>query len=144
MKLLTLSLLAVAALTAPAFAACQNYPIITPDNAPVSRTQVVTGGGAGNGSLDPRGPRLSSACQSGSTHPWAEGMQREGGACDRMANLKSLSEKAPEHVRAYVTLDGVVADIARHRDGFNSPIAIPLLGVVVGFNPTTGYIPGAC
>lgn len=124
MKLLTLSLLAVVALTAPAFAACQNYPIVTPDNAPVSRVAF----GASNGNLGGTAYTKATFCP----------RIHAAGTCTG----ESLSEKVNSH--GYVTLDGLVADIERHRNGFNSPIAIPFLGVVAGFNPTTGYIPGAC
>jgi hypothetical protein len=41
-----------------------------------------------------------------------------------------------------------VPDIIEHRNGFNSPVAIPKLGVVKGFNPWPGNAgaiqPGAC
>lgn len=127
MKLLTLSILALAALTAPAFAACQNYPIVTADNAPVDRTKVVASGVSNLG---------GTAYTKATFCPEAAA----AGTCTG----ESLSERVNSTAIPYVTLDGVVADIERHRNGFNSPVAIPFLGVVVGFNPTTGYIPGAC
>lgn len=139
MKLLTLSLLAVVALTAPAFAACQNYPIVTPDDAPVNR--VAFGGSDSNGAIDARGARHGTCNPKAADFDAAAKRNRPGGFCDYAANLKSQSDKVSTH--AYVTLDGVVADILRHRDGIAIP-AIPALNIPATFIPTTGYLPGAC
>lgn len=123
MKLTTASILAMVAMTAPAFAACQNYPIVTPDNAPVSRTETVNAGS--NASLGGTAYTKATFCP----------VAAAAGTCTG----ESLSEKVNSYVRAYVTLDGVVADIERHRNGFFIPLPGPDL-----FVPTTGYIPGAC
>jgi hypothetical protein len=114
MKLTTATILAIVAMTAPAFAACKNYPIVTPDDAPVTRI-----GGGSNANLNGTAYTKATFCPAAAA----------AGTCTG----ESLSEKVNTH--AYVTFDGVVADIERHRNGLQ-------IGPV--FIPTTGYIPGAC
>lgn len=123
MKSILLATAALAMMSAPAFAACVNYPIITPDTAPVNREKAVKAGS--NANLGGTAYTKATFCPKAAA----------AGTCTG----ESLSEKVDSHVVYYVTLDGVVADIERHKNGFYIPLPGPDL-----FVPTTGYIPGAC
>ena len=88
---------------------------------------------------------ILAVCDEGSTHPWHETMVRNGACTPNGYEWASLAGPVTaSELKKFVTFDGNVDDIERHRNGFNSPIAIPVLGVVVGFNPVGPYIPGAC
>jgi hypothetical protein len=99
--------------------ACKDYPIITPDNAPVNRVGYNPGGT--NGNLKGTTYTMATFCPAAAA----------AGTCTG----ESLSEKVQGYNYDYVTLDGNVDDIERHK-----------LGIKIGpvFIPTTGYIPGAC
>lgn len=137
--------LALSALASPAMAACKDYPIVTPDNAPVNRIGTKPGADPGWTKFGNMASTLRVCTDPNSTHPFREALLRNG-ACDPNGDeLVSLAQPVTGTVEfVYVTLDGDVPDIERHRLGFNSPIAIPKLGVVKGFNPVGPYIPGAC
>jgi hypothetical protein len=123
LKTLLAAVAAVLALSGPALAACVNYPIITPDTAPVNRLGVTTGGS--NANLGGTAYTKATFCPA----------KAAAGTCTG----ESLSEKVATAQYAYVTLDGIVADIERHKNGFYIPLPGPDL-----FVPTTGYLPGAC
>jgi hypothetical protein len=108
--------------SAPAYAnnlACKDYPIITPDTAPVNRVGYNPGGT--NGNLKGTAYTVAAFCPAAAA----------AGTCTG----ESLSEKVQGYQYDYVTYDGNVDDIERHK-----------LGIKIGqlFIPTTGYIPGAC
>ena len=123
-KTILLAASAMLAMTSASFAACVNYPIITPDNAPVNRSEVVGVAGGGGGAAA-TAYTIATFCP----------VKAAKGTCTG----QSLSEKVSNHVRYFTTLDGVVADIERHKNGFYIPLPGPDL-----FIPTTGYLPGAC
>lgn len=118
MKLFTVSILALAALTAPAFAACKDFPIVTADTAAVNRTAVVKSTAS---SLGGTAYTKATFCPKASAAGTCTGETLVGSAGDALVK--------------FVTFDGTVADIERHRNGLQiGPVFIPL----------TGFIPGAC
>jgi hypothetical protein len=111
---------------APSYAnnlACKDYPIITPDNAPVSRVNTA-GSNANQG-------------YGGIPGQFGCPIKAAPGTC--VDANESLSEKVNSH--GYTTWDGLVADIERHKLGINIDPPGPKPPV---FIPVTGYIPGAC
>ncbi len=107
---------------APAYAnnlACKDYPIITPDTAPVDRVGYNPGGT--NGNLKGTAYTVAAFCPAAAA----------AGTCTG----ESLSEKVQGYQYDYVTYDGNVDDIERHKNG-----------IKIGntFIPLTNYIPGAC
>lgn len=118
MKLIPACILAVVAMSSPAFAACANFPIITPNTAPVDRPGMASTGA----------PRLNGTAYTVATFCPAKAA---AGTCTG----ESLSERVAAIATNTVTYDGDVADILRHRNGIQiGPVFIPL----------TGYLPGAC
>lgn len=119
MKTLFASIAALALMTSAALAVdCKNFPIVTPDVAPVNRTKVEASGVSNLG---------GTAYTKAAFCPVA--------AAPGTCTGESLSERVGSILTAYVTYDGDVPDIERHRNGIQvGPIFIPL----------TGFIPGAC
>jgi hypothetical protein len=126
---MNIKLIAVAAAlslaASPAFANldCKNFPIVTPDNAPVARVN-----SAG-----------SNANQGYNGIPGQNGCPIKAAVGTCVDANESLSEKVNSH--GYTTWDGLVADIERHRLGLTIDPPGPTPPV---FLPVTGYIPGAC
>jgi hypothetical protein len=102
---------------------CKDYPIITPDNAPVSRVNTAS----------------SNANQGYGGIPGQFGCPIKAAPGTCVDANESLSEKVNSH--GYTTWDGLVADIERHKLGINIDPPGPTPPV---FIPVTGYISGAC
>jgi hypothetical protein len=134
---------ALVAMSTSVFAACKEYVTVTPDNAPVygpvTRTVVV--------GQTPGGPDHNGDAYTKATFCPAK-------AAPDTCTGESLSTFVAGPIYGDVTatellgLYGPVDDVTEHRNGFNSPVAIPKLGVVKGFNPWPGNAgalqPGAC
>lgn len=123
MKTLFLSTLALALMTSGAFALdCKNFPVITPDNAPVYGAKVNPNAGS-NASLGGTAYTKATFCPAAAAP----------GTCTG----ESLSEKVQGNVdpNFFFGNIGNVPDTERHR-----------LGLQVGpvFVPLTGFIAGAC
>jgi len=120
MNRLLLSAFAVLAMTSASFAACKEYVTVTPDNAPVNRTKLVGAAGAG-----------ASPNYTGVPGQFGCPIKAAPGTC--IAANRSLSDPVGNHIEAYITLDGVVADIVQHRNGIQvGPIFIPLTPLLAG------------
>lgn len=121
MKLFATSLVALTAMTLPAFAACKEYVTVTPDTAPNVRSVVI---GQTSGGPDHNGTAYTKAtfCP----------VKAAAGTCTG----ESLSTFVAGPVYGPKTfLDGDVPDITQHRNGLQiGPVFVPL----------TGYLPGAC
>jgi hypothetical protein len=130
MKLIPALILATVAMTAPAFAACKNFPIVTPDNAPVygqvTRTEVV---GQTSGGPDHNGTAYTKAtfCPAAAAPDTCTG--------ESLSTFVAGPVYGPVTTTEIVANNGDVPDIERHRNGLQiGPVFVPL----------TGYIAGAC
>lgn len=121
-----LALFATLAMTSASFAACVNYPIVTPDNAPVYGAKAFPNAGS-NANLGGTAYTKATFCPKAAAP----------GTCTG----ESLSEKVQGNVdpNFFFGNYGNVPDIERHKNGFYIPLPGPDL-----FVPTTGYLPGAC
>ena len=127
-----LALFATLAMTSASFAACVNYPIVTPDNAPVYGAKTIATSGS-NANLNGTAWTKATYCPRKLVASGVEGI----------CTGETLSEKVASG--NYVDPNfffgniGNVPDIERHKNGFYIPLPGPDL-----FVPTTGYLPGAC
>jgi hypothetical protein len=150
-KTLLAAVVAASLFAGPALAgACKEYVTITPDNAPVFGPvvkSVIVGSTVGKEGWDGQGGQCT---KPGSSVIWV-GPRDANGVCMTPASIVGTVAGpvfAPKTFIEVVANNGPVPDIIEHRNGFNSPVAIPKLGVVKGFNPWPGNAgaiqPGAC
>lgn len=117
---------------------CQEKVIPTKDDAPVNRTSYRNGGGGNNDDLRPGDTRLGNCATIAADSP----LNRPNGYCEWARNLSSLAKSVTyTEVIKYVTFDGDVPDIYKHRYGIDVPAN---KWTPAFFLPLTKYKDGAC